>query len=179
MEAKYSKKIISKLFKTKSGEERIYKAAKLSSRTIFIEGTKLLKCVLPSVGAAIDSMSGKDEDDIFNDMPKNTFGTAFQYLMENLSDDHMNDLTLKLMGKMFIGDDEIKDIDEYFNDHPENFLDILVWLFKENFGNFIMENDILASMISKVSSLLTPKMKEMLEKMKNDLKDSVQEDKEQ
>lgn len=165
---KYSQNIISKLVKGSDGTERLYKARKMSARTAALEGFKIIKAVTPSVGAGLDSMAAKhNREALFEDGYDHTFGAMLQLLSENITDEHFEDLTGKLLGSLMLGDKEIEDLDEHFDKYAGDFIELLLWLGKENFANFILGNATLVSSMNRLISLVSPKIKESLESLKN------------
>lgn len=165
---KYSNTIISKLIKGTDGSERLYKARKMSARTAALEGFKIIKAVTPSVGAGLDSMAAKhNRESLFEDGYDHTFGAMLQLLSENITDEHFEDLTNKLLGSLMLGEDEIKDLDEHFDKYAGDLIEVLLWLGKENFANFIMGNATLVSSMNTLISLVSPEIKESIEKIKN------------
>ena len=173
---KYSSNIISKIIKDKDGNEKLYKAQKMSSMQIVLEGFRILKVITPSIGTGIDSLAAKqNQEDIFSDQKSHTFGAMFQLLSENISDEHFEELVAKAMGSLRLGDDIISDLDAHFDIHSGDFIEILTWLLKENFLNFIMESGTLVASIDKMLALLSPKMKEVIENVKKSLEEETKE----
>lgn len=164
---KYAATIISKLVTGTDGTERLYKARKMSARTAALEGFKIIKAVTPSVGAGLDSMAAKhNREALFEDGYDHTFGAMLQLLSENITDEHFEDLTTKLLGSLMIGDKEIDDLDEHFDKYAGDFIELVMWLAKENFANFILGNATLVSSMNKLISLVSPEMKESLESLR-------------
>ena len=165
---KYSKDgVITKSIKTKEGNFREYTAHKMGAISVAREGFKLISALTPSLGAGIDSLKANhDREENYEEGQSHTFGAMLQLLSENITEDHFEDLVMKLMGSIYCNDEKIKDLDDHFDKYSGDFIDILVWLFKENFGNFIMESDIVVSLIERISALLSPKMKDAVESFK-------------
>ena len=160
---KYSNTIITKMVTGVDGTERLYKARKLSARTAALEGFKLIKAITPSIGAGIDSLSAKSQrESLFEDGYDHTFGAMLQLLSENITDEHFESLSDKLMGSLMLGDEEIKDLDEHFDKYQGDFIELLTWLGKETFVNFIMENATLVSLMNKLVGMVSPEMRESL-----------------
>jgi len=167
---KYSTVMISKVIKGIDGTERLYKARKMSSMTVAKEGFKLLKSITPSIGAGVDSMVAQQtRESLFEDGQAHTFGAMMQLLSENISDEHFEDLSMRLLGSLMLGDDEIKDLDKHFDEFSGDFIEILWWLGKENFANFIMGSGTLVSLMSQLTDLMSPTMKDAIESVKNSL----------
>jgi hypothetical protein len=173
---KYSSNIISKIIKSEDGSEKVYKAQKMSSMTVVKEGFRLIKAITPSIGTGIDSLvSQQNQDDLFQDQQSHTFGAMFQLLSENISDEHFEDLVTKVMGSLRLGDDVITDLDTHFDTHSGDFIEVLSWLLKENFVNFIMGSGTLVSSIDKLLALMSPKMKDVVENFKKSLEEEFKE----
>lgn len=171
MQVTYSKKVITKIIKGVDGEERIYKATKMSAPIVATEGYKLLRAILPSLGATLDDM-GTDEEDFFE--RKTTYTAAFQLLYNNLTVEHFQDLQEKLTGSLIYFDEPIKL--DHFDEHVGDYLEVLAWLFKENFVNFILESGMLRSKIQTLKTMLqeNPKMNELLGNVLNVAKQDTQ-----
>ena len=100
----------------------------------------------------------------------------FQLLSENLEIEHYTTLVDKLLGSMFVNDTFVDDWSDHFDEHPEDFLEILMISFKENFYDFFMESTILSPMKEKVMEVVLPML---TGRMKNESTSSEQEDSEE
>ena len=114
------------------GKERLYKAYKLPAHTVAVEGFKLLKAILPSLGSGIDSISQDTEEMALFGERSTTWTAAFQLLESNLTSEHFEDLVSKMFGSLMYVSDPITE--EHFDEYIEDYLEVLVWLFKENFS---------------------------------------------
>jgi hypothetical protein len=167
---RYSGKIISKVITGANGEERLYKARKISAFPLAREGFKLLKVFAPMLGTGADSMVSKQRlEDEFIEADTNTFGNMMTMLDAHLDPDHFMDLVEKLMGSLMLGDKQITDFDDHFDNYNGDFLEVVCWLMVENFKGFFMESAMIRSLIEKTLSLASPKMKEMWQDLKNGL----------
>lgn len=167
---RYSKTTIKKVILGKDGEERIYRARKMGSFTVAKEGFKLITTLSPSVGVGLDSIQAQaKEESLFDDGQSHTFGAMLSMLSEHLTGEHFEDLSIKLMGSLMLGDDEIKDLEAHFDEYEGDYIDILAWLLKENFTNFTLGSVIVQSWIAQISTLLTPEMKNTYESLKKSL----------
>lgn len=166
---RYSSTVISKTVVGVDGVERLYKARKMSAFTVGLECLKITRAIAPMLGSGIDSMVEKQErEDQFLDPTNNTFAKMLHIFTSRISDDHWIDLTEKLMGSLMIGDDKM-DIEKHFDQHQGDYFEVLLWLFTENFKDFFMQNAMIRSLIDRVMALLSPRMKDVLEKIKNEL----------
>lgn len=138
------------------------------------EGFKLAKALAPALGAGADAMAHESKaQEEFLETRANTFGSILLMLSESIGDDHFYDLQEKLLGSLHFGDSEVKDLDEHFNKYPEDFIEVLVWLFKENFTSFFIGSSMFHSLKEKVTSLLSPKLKNELENFKKKLNEDL------
>lgn len=172
MKVRYAsdKHIVSKLIKKEDDSEILYKAKPMSALSVSVEGMKLLKVLSPSLGAGIDSMVGKDTSMMQLDGNSYTLTTMFTMFSENLTDEHFIDLQDKLLGSLIIDGKEVADVDAHFDDHMEDLIEVLTWLFKENFWDFIMRSAILRTKIASLMAVLSPEVKQTLQKGLNVLK---------
>lgn len=138
---------------------RVYKALRLNTINTSIEGFKLLKAVMPSLGTAVDMLTSQKEGGF--DIPQ-TFSSIFIMLNQNLTEEQFETLTDKLFGSLMVNKEEIEDWNSHFDEHPEDFLDVWIFLFKENFYNFFMESATVRNILSKLSKNLDPKLLETL-----------------
>ena len=172
---RYAKKVITKSIKDSDGEERIYQAYKVGAFTVATEGFKILSALSPSAGVGIDSLQAKSNKEEFDDTQSHTFGAMLSMLSEHVTPEHFDDLSQKLMGSLMLGKEEIADLEAHFDLHEGDMLDILVWLFQENFTNFIMKSGTVQSWTNKITSLLTPELKEIVNKFKTNLEEESKE----
>jgi hypothetical protein len=150
MSTRYSKKIITRtIIDESAGESRKYTANKLSAKEVSVEGFKLLRAVMPSFGAAIDAFSEGDSEFL---PTTNKFSEILFFLSENLTDEHFSNLEDKLLGSLIVDDKELGvEWSDHFDDHPQDFLEILGWLGEENFKSFFMESTIIAPLQKRIT----------------------------
>lgn len=166
---RYSEKVISKLVVGKDGTERMYKARKISAFPLAKEGFKLIKVFAPMLGTGADSMIAKHAaDEEFIEVESNTFGNMLTMLSAHLGDDHFEDLIMKVMGSLMIGDKEITDLDEHFDKYAGDFIEVSWWLLQENFKSFFTESAMIHSLIEKTVSLASPKLKDIINNFKKE-----------
>lgn len=158
---RYSKTLITKMITGVDGKERLYKAYKMPAQTTAIEGFKLLKAVMPSIGTGLDDMRNSDDTEEFN--ISTTWTAAFQLLQNNLTVEHFEDLQDKLMGSLMYVDTPIKE--DHFDEFIGDYLEVLFWLFKENFSNFILQSGMLRSKIQNAKKMVqgNQKLSELIE----------------
>ncbi|BAV80943.1 hypothetical protein [Vibrio phage RYC] len=137
--------------------DRVYKGARLTGRAILKEGMKLLKVLLPSIGTAIDQLTGNADNEYA--MPT-TMGAAFQLLHENLEEEHFDDLCDKLLGQLTCNGKEVTA--EHWDKYPQDLVDVLAWAGKENFKDFLMESTIIKSKLEVLSKAMPQKLKEQI-----------------
>lgn len=167
---RYAGTVISKMVIGVDGTERMYKARKISAFPLAKEGFKLLKVFAPMLGTGADSMVSKQlAEDEFIEVDTNTFGNMLTMLSAHLSDEHFEDLSLKLMGSLMIGDNKITDLDEHFDKHVGDFIEVLAWLLVENFKSFFTESAMIRTLIEKTLNLASPKIKEIWNNLKKGL----------
>lgn len=170
---RYSSKVVSMTIVGVDGTERLYKARKMGAFTVGLEGLKLARALAPALGSGLDAlMEKKEREDLYLDPVSNTFGKALTMLTAHISDEHWEDLTQKLLGSVLLGDDKV-DIEQHFDTYNGDFLEVLLWLFNENFKDFFMQNATIRSLIDKSMALMSPKMTDMLKTFKNELKDGI------
>lgn len=151
----YSKRTSHKLkIKDESGEVlRVYTIHPFSARTTAKEGFKLLKKVLPAIGAAQDSRG--NEDNVVLGMDT-TFQQAFSMLEQDLSEEHFEDLCDKLLGGVkFEG--EFIDVEDHFDEYPDDFLEVLLFAGEKSFYDFFTKNSIVRSKILPMIEKYLPK----------------------
>lgn len=170
---RYSSKVISKTVVGLDGTERLYKARKMGAFTVGLEGLKLARALAPALGSGLDAMMEKQErDEMMLDPVSNTFGKMLTMLTAHISDEHWTDLSDKLLGSLLLGDDKI-DVEDHFDTHNGDFLEVLLWLFNENFKDFFMQNATIRSLIDKSMALMSPKLTDVLENFKSALKEGI------
>ena len=64
-------------------------------------------------------------------------------------------------------------IEDHFDDHNGDYLEVLFWLFTENFKDFLWGNAMIRTSIEKVMALLSPKMKDIVENLKKDINEEI------
>lgn len=170
---RYSSKVISKTVVGVDGNERLYKARKMGAFTVGLEGLKLARALAPALGSGLDAMMEKQErEDQLMEPMSNTFGKMLTMLTAHISDEHWIELTDKLLGSLMLGDDKI-DIEQHFDTYNGDFLEVLLWLFNENFKDFFMQNATIRSLIDKSMALMSPKLKDVLENFKKELSEDI------
>lgn len=165
---RYSKKMISKRLILPDGTCRVYQTPKLAAYEINLEGMKIARAVLPSAGSMIDSFVSNTDME-FSELPPQTFSGSLYFLSENLDEQNYTNLVDKLLGSLIVDGKEIEDWSDHFDEHPEDFLEILVWSGRENFESFFMGSTMLAPLKSKIT--------EVVQNLKGKL-DNVQKSKE-
>lgn len=173
MKARYasSKQTITKVITRQDETATVYKARPLSGLSVSAEGVKLLKVLTPSIGAGIDSLVGKDADIMQLDGNSYTLTTMFTMLSDNLTDEHFIDLQDKLLGSLIVDDKAIEDPDDHFSEgNIEDLMEVLMWLFKENFYNFFMGSSTLRTQIQSLMGAMSPDLKGTLKKSWDALK---------
>lgn len=174
MSVRYNKKVISKLIVGSDGVERMYKARKLATYDSIKEGFKLLTALTPALGSGMDAMMEHQyREEQLLEPHSNMFGKMLNMLTVHISEDHFDDISRKMLGSLMVKDKEMsmEEIEDYFDDNQGDYLTVLCWLFVENFKDFLWGNATLRSLIEKLTALLTPKMKEVLDTMLNSVKD--------
>lgn len=145
-----------------SGDIRVYKGFKLNARQVMIEGYKMLKAVMPSLGTGIDQMANADDIN-----PANTFGAMFQLLNENLTEEQFTGLVDKLLGSLLCNGDLIEDWVEHFDKYPQDLIEVIGHTGKENFYDFFMESTMIRSKIKGLVQLMEPKVLEKMQSLLN------------
>ncbi|AHK11262.1 tail assembly chaperone [Shewanella sp. phage 1/40] len=167
---RYTSTLISKTIKGVDGVERLYKARKISAIWASKECFKLAKVLIPAGGAAVDAvMDKKERDDLLLDPVSSTFGSMLSMFTSHVEDEHWDDLSRKLLGSLQLGDKEITDLDDHFDNYQGDYFEVLIWLFTENFKDFFFSNVMFRSLIDKMLALLSPEMKSTIENLKKDL----------
>ena len=122
---------------------RTYKANLMKSRTVSLQGFKLAKVCMPSFGAAMDAIAD-GKDDIFSES-KSKISEIMFFLSENLTEEHFADLEGKLMGSLYFNGKHLgEDWEDHFDNHKQDFLEVLAWVGEENFKDFFMQSTIVA-----------------------------------
>lgn len=167
---------INKMIKGADGSTRFYTARKMGAANVALEGFKLLKAITPSLGAGADALkANSDREEQFEDGQAHTFGAMLQLLSENISDEHFMSLVEKVTGSLYLGDEPIKDIWAHFDEFEGDFMDVLIWLVRENFTNFIMGSGTVVSLIEKITSLMSPQMIAAVDNFKKTLETAPNE----
>ncbi|AHK11263.1 tail assembly chaperone [Shewanella sp. phage 1/40] len=137
---RYTSTLISKTIKGVDGVERLYKARKISAIWASKECFKLAKVLIPAGGAAVDAvMDKKERDDLLLDPVSSTFGSMLSMFTSHVEDEHWDDLSRKLLGSLQLGDKEITDLDDHFDNYQGDYFEVLIWLFTENFKDFFLQ----------------------------------------
>lgn len=150
---------------------RTYKGFKLNAYQVTVEGFKILKAILPSLGTGIDQLS--NGQDLYE--TPNTFGAMFQLLNENLSEDQFTTLVDKLLGSLVCNGEAIEDWIKHFDEYPQDLIEVISWAGGESFYSFFMESTMLKSKVKSIAEMLDPNLKE---KISNVLKSKEQDTKE-
>ncbi len=165
-QTKYSK-VVKTLEIKDVTDPRTYQINKLSSQEVAKESFKIIKIFLPSVGVGLDALKNSDEFDFMQ--VDRTATTVIQLLADNLEDQHFAELQFKMLDTLRFNGQEIEDWSEHFDDkYAKDYLEVLVWSFKENFYDFFMESTILSPTIKKLKEVVLPNLKT---KMQNVFKD--------
>lgn len=176
MSIRYNKKVISKIIKGADGEERLYKARKMATYEIMKEGFKLISVLAPAGGSAVDAIMEKGErEEHFMEVSSNLFGKMLTMLTAHVTPEHFDDLSRKLLGSLMVKDKEmdIDDIEDHFDEYNGDYLEVLLWLFTENFKDFLWGNAMIRTTIEKIMALLSPKMKDVIESLKNGISEEI------
>lgn len=169
---KYSSNVITKTVKGVDGEVRLYQARKMPALNVVKEGVKLFRAIAPAFGTAADSATAlaRAEDELL-EYQGNTYGSMLMMLTANLTEDHVDDLLKKLMGSLMFGDNDIGSEDklnEHFDKYSGDFFEVAHWLLLETFRNFLQESDMCRTLMNKVMSNISPKLKELVSKWQNE-----------
>lgn len=159
---RYSKKEIT----FTSSQGNTYTANKLSPFNTMAECAKVTTFISTGIGAGADAYFNK----VSYERLGLTLTSLSTMLHENLDEEHLMSLQSKLFGSLkfnntAITDEHFED-EEYFGD----FLEVWIWLFKENIVNFILSSGMIQSKIKPFLAEMSPKLKEDLEKLWNELK---------
>lgn len=171
---KYSSEIISKTVVGHDGIERLYKARKMQALTIVREGIKLTRAIAPALGSAADAVATAErmEQELI-EYQGNTFGSMIMMLSANLTEDHLSDLLVKVMGSLMLGDADIGStedkLNEHFDKHQGDYIEVATWLLKDNFVNFLQESVMFRSLTNKLLTNISPKLNEIISKFKTEL----------
>ena len=138
------------------GTIRVYKGFKLNAFNILNESFKMLKTLAPSIGTVADSMSNKDDEDLYS--TPTTWTAAMQMLENNLSELHFADLVEKLTGNLICNGNAIDDWDKHFDKYIYDLPDILVWTWRENFADFFTRNHLVRSKMKTFKEKMNPKV---------------------
>jgi len=149
-------------------EDRTYTIKKLGARDLNIEGFKLIRVFAPSAGAGIDAYRNQDEFGILDG--SNTVAAMLQLLSENLTEEHYTNLTDMLLGSLAYDGDTLEEWSDHFDteEFEGDFLEVLVWAFKENFYNFFTKSTILVSLMEKAKTIVLPMLEDNESKIEND-----------
>jgi len=149
-------------------EDRTYTLKKLGARDLNIEGFKLVRIFAPSVGAGIDGYRNQDDFGILDG--SNTVAAMLQLLSENLSSEHYTELTDMLLGSLSYDGDKLEDWSDHFDteEFEGDFLEVLVWAFKENFYSFFTKSTILVNLMEKAKSIVLPMQEDNESKKESD-----------
>lgn len=161
---------------------KTYKTKKWSTLTTSLEGMKIAKVLAPSFAIIADLWMNKTEDQKemekiskeLEDMVPAITGAVTQ-LCASLEDEHFTDLVDKLLrGLQVVGEDneakDIGDIDVYFDENQEDFIDVLTWSIKVNLLDFFMKQATFASkieMLKEILTTMTPDLEKLTEKSTN------------
>lgn len=176
MSVRYNKKVISKTIIGVDGVERLYKARKMSTFDIMKEGFKLVTVLSPALGSGLDAVMDKNERDYqLMEPSSNLFGKALTMLEAHITPEHFDDLSRKLIGSVMVKGEEMtmNEIEDHFDDYNGDYLEVLMWLFKESFVDFLWGNATIRTSIEKVMALLSPKVKDIIESLKNDINEEI------
>lgn len=145
-----------------------YKLQKWNTKTVFEEGTELLKVVSPSLtmlaGDLIDGTKSADQE-LFEDVlssKKYALTEAFSVLNSTLTREHISTLVDKTLSGLSYYDSEEEEwvkVDDYGDlfdqeEYEADFLDVLFWTLKENLYSFFIKQGMFNSKIRSLSKLV-------------------------
>lgn len=145
-----------------------YKLQKWNTKTVFEEGTELLKVVSPSLtmlaGDLIDGTKSADQE-LFEDVlssKKYALTEAFSVLNSTLTREHISALVDKTLSGLSYYDSEEEEwvkVDDYSDlfdqeEYEADFLDVLFWTLKENLYSFFIKQGMFNSKIRSLSKLV-------------------------
>lgn len=151
---------------------RTYKLKKWSTITTSLEGMKIAKVIAPSFTIMADMWMGKTPEQrelekVHQEVEDNMYMMtgAMTQLSGAIEDEHFLDLVNKLLsGLQIIVDDEAQEIEDWsdhFDNHVEDYDQVLFWSIKENLWDFFMKQDMFASKIKMVTNVLSPMLNEV------------------
>lgn len=167
----YSKtQMKSLVIEDEDGSIRTYRGYKLNSLTLLTESFKILKAIVPSIGTIIDGYNSNQ--DLY--LPPQTYTAAAQMLENNLSEEHFQDLVMKLTGNLICNKEAIDDWNEHFDKYIYDLPEIIVWVGKENFADFFTQNHLVRSKWKQIKEKMNPQLLEMVTTMfeNNDIKNN-------
>lgn len=172
---RYSKKVITKTI-SDDNKIRKYQANKLGAMEVSLEGFKLLKALTPSIGVGIDE-ARNNELSILDSTQ--TVSWMLQLLSDNLKESHYMELVDKLLGSLVFNGEAIEDWSDHFDDYEEDFLEVLIWLFKDTFYGFFMKSTILKPLVQVMEEMKEVVLPRITEVMTNVLKHNEQDSNEE
>lgn len=151
------------------GTFRVYRGCKLNAITLLTESFKLLKAIIPALGTVAD---GYNNQDMY--LPPQTYTAAAQMLENNLSEEHFQDLVMKLTGELTCDKQAIDDWNEHFDKYIYDLPEIIAWVGKENFADFFTRNHLVRSKWKQIKETMNPQLLEMVTTMfeNNDTKNN-------
>lgn len=176
MSIRYNKKVISKIVKGIDGEERLYKARKMATYEIMKEGFKIVAVLSPAAGSGVDAIMEKGErEEQYMEVSSNLFGKMLTMLTAHITPEHFDELSRKLLGSLMVKDKEmdLDDIEDHFDEYNGDYLEVLLWLFTENFKDFLWGNAMIRTIVEKIMALLSPKMKDVIENLKSGINEEI------
>lgn len=149
MTTKYSSARAMKPLTIEDGDTtRIYKGQKLAAHTLLLETLKIIKTLLPAGGALADNFNQED-------LPQ-TFTAAAQMLQMHLTEEHLEDLVMKLTGELVCNGEAIADWEAHFDKYVYDLPDVIAWAGEENFYDFFTRNHLVRSWIKKMGVKVAP-----------------------
>lgn len=170
---RYSTKIITKVIETEDGEVRKYQANKLGAEVIAKEWFKILPIITPMMGALGDSAIEEKEYGIPS---QHKLQAAMLSLSSELDEEHFADLQEKLLGKLMFNGKDLEHWGEHFDSHTEDYLDVLVWLIKENFYDFFTSSRMIQPFVKKMKESILPTLNEKMQNVLGSLNQNTNDE---
>lgn len=149
-------------FITKEINGTIYSAYKLRAVDVSKRGFSVLKAISPSIASGAEAIMGI-ADEHSDGLETDSISEMLFILKESFSDELFEEIQDDLMGSI-VGDSD-KTLgsgwSDYFDDHLEDYLDVLLWLCEENFYSFFIRSSLAKRLKSVVVNM--PLMKKSRE----------------
>lgn len=143
---KYSKTVVEKEI---NGTQ--YSANKLGARDISREGINILKTIAPSFATGVSAIMGMPSEDGEVSMPDLT--DIIYILSEKLEEETFVRIQEEVMGSLKVDGKQLPDWSDYFDQHIEDYWDVLGWLLKENFYDFFIQNSTVQRLVEWFKSI--------------------------